>query len=317
MKKSLFVTCLLLIALSMESAFRPANNRFSLLPSLPNPDPAKVVARAWVDSVFKSMNQEERIAQLVFIRAYSNRGISHTRHVKELITQKKVGGLVFFQGSPVRQAELTNEYQQLSKVPLFISIDGEWGLGMRLDSVISFPHQMMLGAIQDSLLVYEVGKMIGQQCKRIGVQINFAPDVDVNNNPDNPVINDRSFGENKYKVAHWGVQLMRGMQSTGVMAVAKHFPGHGDTKTDSHKALPVINKSMKQLQELELYPFQQMINYGVEGIMVAHLDIPAIDNRKHRPMSLSKKAIAGLLRNDMGFNGLVFTDALEMKGVSD
>ncbi len=300
----------------MESAFQPANNRFPFLPDSPSPDPARVLARAWVDSVFKSMNQEERIAQLIFIRAYSNKGARHTRHVKELITQKKVGGLVFFQGSPVRQAMLTNEYQKLSKVPLFISIDGEWGLGMRLDSVLSFPHQMMLGAIQDSLLIYEVGKMIGEQCKRIGVQINFAPDVDINNNPDNPVINDRSFGENKYKVANWGIQLMRGMQSTGVMAVAKHFPGHGDTQVDSHKTLPVINKSMKQLQELELYPFQQMINYGVEGVMVAHLDIPAIDNRPHRPMSLSKKAITDLLRNTMGFNGLVFTDALEMKGVS-
>ncbi len=316
MKKTLLVTGLLLIALSMESAFHPANTRSAFRSGSQDPVPALVLARAWVDSVFNSMDREERIAQLIFVRAYSNKGAEHIRHVKDLISRKKVGGLVFFQGSPVRQAVLTNTYQQLSKVPLFISIDGEWGLGMRLDSVISFPHQMMLGAVQDSLLVYEVGKMIGEQCKRIGVQINFAPDVDINNNPENPVINDRSFGENKYRVADLGIQLMRGMQSTGIMAVAKHFPGHGDTEVDSHKALPVISKSMQQLRELELYPFQQMINYGVEGVMVAHLDIPAIDNRPHRPMSLSKKAITGLLKNTMGFNGLVFTDALEMKGVS-
>lgn len=314
MKKTLFITGILLITLCMQAAIQP----YGIKNAKSDPeDPALKPARQWVDSVFKTMSQEERIAQLIFIRAYSKNDQSRINHVKQLITEEHIGGIVFFQGSPVRQAKLTNTYQSISKIPLFISIDAEWGLGMRLDSVIPFPHQMMLGAIKDSMLIYEVGRAIGRQCKRIGVQINFAPVVDINNNPNNPVINDRSFGENKYRVADLGIQYMKGLRSAGVMACAKHFPGHGDTNVDSHKALPVINKSMAELKSLELYPFQQMINHAVPSIMVAHLDIPAIDNRSHRPMSLSRKAITGLLRNEMGYSGLVFTDALEMKGVSD
>lgn len=271
----------------------------------------------WVDSVFRKMTPEQKVAQLIFIRAYSTNNTANEQQVRDLIQQKHVGGIVFFQGSPVHQAELTNDYQSLSKVPLFISIDGEWGLGMRLDSVIDFPHQLLLGAIRDSTLIYRLGKAIGDQCKRIGVQINFAPVVDINNNADNPVINDRSYGENKFRVANWGIQYMKGMQSTGVLACAKHFPGHGDTNVDSHKALPVINKSMAQLDNLELYPFRKMSDAGVAAMMVAHLEVPAIDKRAHRPASLSHNAITNLLRNKIGFHGLIFTDALEMKGVSD
>lgn len=312
----MFLVGILMTTLIMEAAIKPGGKRFMTMKNDPE-DPALKPARQWVDSVFKTMTPNERIAQLIFIRAYSTDNQQNIDQVKKLVSEKHVGGIVFFQGSPVRQAELTNQYQSMSKIPLFISIDAEWGLGMRLDSVIPFPHQMMLGAVKDSTLIYEVGRAIGRQCKRIGVQINFAPVVDINNNPDNPVINDRSFGENKYHVARWALQYMKGLQSMGVMACAKHFPGHGDTNVDSHKALPVINKSMEELKALELYPFQEMINHAVASIMVAHLDIPAIDSRSHRPMSLSHKAINNLLRNDMGFSGLVFTDALEMKGVSD
>lgn len=287
---------------------------------LQDPDPTELPAaeeQQWVDSVFRTLTPEQRIAQLIFVRAYSDYNAAHMAEVKKLITEKHVGGLVFFQGSPVRQAELTNMYQGLTKVPLFISIDGEWGLGMRLDSVLDFPRQLTMGAIRDSTLIYAVGKAIGRQCKRIGIQINFAPVVDINNNPDNPVINDRSFGEDKYRVAHWGIQYMKGLQSEGVIACAKHFPGHGDTNTDSHKALPVINKSLDELRELELFPFREMSRAGVASMMVGHLEIPAIDARPHRPTSLSHKAITGILRDEIGFRGLVFTDALEMKGVSD
>ena len=315
MKKVVIVAILLLSTFAMESAVFPVAHPIPVRPTAA--DPAPGAANAWVDSVFRSLSPEERIAQLIFIRAYGKQDPGHIRQVEQLIKEQKVGGLVFFQGSPVQQAVLTNRYQNLSKVPLFISMDAEWGLGMRLDSVLSFPHQMMLGAINDSMMIYEVGKRIGAQCKRLGVQIDFAPVVDINNNPDNPVINDRSFGENKFRVARWGVQYMRGLQSEGVMAVAKHFPGHGDTDVDSHKALPVIHKPLDALRQLELFPFQQMINYGVPGIMVAHLEIPAIDSRAHRPMSISEKAVNGLLKKNMGFQGLVFTDALEMKGVSD
>ena len=273
--------------------------------------------RHWVDSVYHRMTADDRISQLIFIRAYSHNNAAQINHVKALITEKHVGGLVFFQGSPVEQAKLTNEYQSVSKVPLFISMDAEWGLGMRLDSVIDLPRQLTLGALRDSTLVYRVGQAIGDQCRRMGVQINFGPVVDINNNPNNPVINDRSYGENKYRVAHWGIQYMKGLQSTGVLACAKHFPGHGDTNTDSHKALPVINKTMTQLENLEFYPFQQIVQAGVASVMVAHLEIPAIDKRAHRPTSLSYNAITHILREKMGFTGLVFTDALEMKGVSD
>src|SRR5689334_10630919 len=270
----------------------------------------------WVDSVYHSLSKDERIAQLMVIRAHSNLGPDHVQQVTELIQKYNVGALCFFQGGPVRQANLTNYYQSITKTPLLITIDGEWGLGMRLDSVTKFPYQLTLGALKNDNLIYEMGRAIGEQMKRIGVQVNFAPVVDINNNPNNPVIGYRSFGEDKYKVAQFGVAYMRGMQDAGIMACAKHFPGHGDVDVDSHLDLPVINKSRFQLDTLELYPFKQLFKAGVGSVMIAHLSIPAIDNRPNQPTSLSKNNVTGLLRNDLYFEGLTFTDALEMKGVS-
>ena len=275
-----------------------------------------VHSKHWVDSVFKSLTPAQRIAQLMIIRAHSDKGPEHVAAVVDLIQKYNVGGLCFFQGGPVRQALLTNQYQKISKTPLLISIDGEWGLGMRLDSILNFPRQMMLGAMPNSKLVYEIGRAIGEQCKRIGIQVNYAPVVDVNNNPENPVINDRSFGADKYKVAEYGIQMMKGMQDAGIMACAKHFPGHGDTKTDSHVGLPIITKSIEQLDSLELYPFKQIFAAGVQSVMVAHLYIPSIDNTPNLATSLSPKNIATLLQKKLGFKGLVFTDALEMQGVA-
>ncbi|HVZ24513.1 MAG TPA: glycoside hydrolase family 3 N-terminal domain-containing protein [Sediminibacterium sp.] len=273
-------------------------------------------ADKWVKKQFRKLSKDQRIAQLMIIRAHSNLGPEHVAQVKELISKYRVGGLCFFQGGPVRQALLTNAYQSLSAVPLMVSIDAEWGLGMRLDSVTSFPRQLMIGATQDAGLVYRFGKAVGEQCKRIGVQVNYAPVVDVNNNPLNPVINDRSFGEDKYKVALYGTEYMKGMQDIGVMATAKHFPGHGDVTVDSHKDLPEIDKTRAQLDSLELYPFKQLIDAGVGSIMTAHLFIPAIDTTAHLPSSLSYKNVTGILRNDLGFQGISFTDALEMQGVA-
>ncbi len=273
-------------------------------------------ALQWVDSVFYSLSNEQRIAQLMIIRAHSNLGESHIAEVVDQINKYNVGGLCFFQGGPVRQANLTNRYQGLAKTPLMISIDGEWGLGMRLDSVINFPRQLMIGAVPDGQLVYQFGRAVGEQCKRLGVQVNFAPDVDVNNNPDNPVINDRSFGEDKYRVALFGTQYMKGMQDVGVMACAKHFPGHGDVAVDSHYDLPVINKTRAQLDSLELYPFRKLINEGVGSIMIAHLYIPSIDSTPNQATSLSFSNVTKLLKNELNFKGLTFTDALEMKGVT-
>lgn len=273
------------------------------------------LAKRWADSVMQTLNNDERIAQLMIIRAHSNLGPDHVNHVIEQIQKYNVGGLCFFQGGPVRQANLTNYYQSISKTPLLITIDAEWGLGMRLDSVIPLQRQLMLGAVNDAALAYQYGHLIAEQCRRMGIQVNFAPVVDVNNNPYNPVINDRSFGEDRNKVALFGVQVMRGMQDMGVMACAKHFPGHGDTETDSHLDLPVINKSRAQLDSLELFPFREMIENNVGSIMIGHLYIPAIDNTQNVATSLSYNNVTKLLREELQYKGLTFTDALEMQGV--
>ncbi len=270
----------------------------------------------WVDSVFKTLSKDEKITQLMIIRAHSNLGADHVKKVENQINKYNVGGLVFFQGGPVRQANLTNHYQSLAKTPLMITIDGEWGLGMRLDSVTKFPYQLTLGAISDPHIVYEMGVAVGQQVKRLGIHVNFAPVVDINNNPNNPVIGYRSFGEDKERVAQLGIAYTKGMQDAGIMACAKHFPGHGDVDVDSHYDLPVINKSLAQMDTTELYPFKKLFEAGVGSVMIAHLYIPAIDNTANRATSLSKNNVTGLLKDDMGYQGLTFTDALEMKGVS-
>jgi beta-glucosidase-like glycosyl hydrolase/CubicO group peptidase (beta-lactamase class C family) len=270
----------------------------------------------WVDSVFNSLNDDQRIAQLMVIRAHSNLGPDHVAKVAGDIQQYDVGALCFFQGGPVRQANLTNYYQGIARTPLMITIDGEWGLGMRLDSVTKYPYQLTLGALNDEALLYKMGKAIGEQCKRIGVHVNYAPVVDINNNPNNPVIGYRSFGEDKKKVANYGIAYMKGMQDAGIMACAKHFPGHGDVDVDSHLDLPAINKSMAQLDTTELLPFKALFKAGVGSVMIAHLYIPAIDTAANRATSISRNNITGLLRNQLGYKGLTFTDALEMKGVA-
>jgi len=277
-------------------------------------------ATKWVDSVFKTLSPEEQIAQLMVVRLSTINSkkevIFYDKEVAELIKQYNVGSLCVFQGSPIQQATVLNNLQAMAKTPLLVTIDAEWGVGMRMtDSVLPLPRQMMLGAVQDSSIAYEYGKIVAEQCKRIGIQVNFAPVVDVNNNPNNPVINDRSFGEDKYKVASFGVQYMKGMQDNGVMACAKHFPGHGDVAVDSHYDLPVINKSMSQLENLELFPFRRIFNEGVGSVMIAHLYIPAIDTAANKATSLSKNNVTGLMRNELGYQGLTFTDALEMQGV--
>ena len=277
---------------------------------------SKLNAQQWTDSVFNSLSDDEKIAQLMVVRAHSNLGADHVAKVTNDIQKYNVGALCFFQGGPVRQANLTNFYQSIAKTPLMITIDGEWGLGMRLDSVKKFPYQLTLGALKDENIIYRMGVVIGEQCKRIGVHVNYAPVVDINNNPNNPVIGYRSFGEDKEKVSRFGVAYMKGMQDAGIMACAKHFPGHGDVDVDSHFDLPVINKSMKQLDSMELVPFRAIFEAGVGSVMIAHLSIPAIDNTPNRATSISKNNVTDLLRTKMGYNGLTFTDALEMKGVA-
>ncbi len=277
---------------------------------------SRLSANDWTDSVFNSLTEDQRIAQLMVIRAHSNLGADHVAKVVEDIKKYNVGALCYFQGGPVRQANLTNYYQSIAQTPLMVTIDGEWGLGMRLDSVTKFPYQLTLGALRDEELVYKMGLAVGLQCKRIGVHVNYAPVVDINNNPNNPVIGYRSFGESRDKVSKFGVAYMKGMQDAGIMACAKHFPGHGDVDVDSHYDLPVINKTKEQLSEMELAPFRAIFKAGVGSVMIAHLYIPAIDNTTNKATSISKNNVTDLLRKEMGYEGLTFTDALEMKGVA-
>lgn len=270
----------------------------------------------WVDSVFNALTPDERITQLFMIAAYSNKDMKHVRETREIIQKYNVGGLIMMQGGPLRHAKLVNYYQEKAKTPLLLSIDGEWGLAMRLDSTPRYPKQMALGAIQNDSLIYFMGKQIAKECKRMGLHVNFAPVVDVNNNPANPVIGIRSFGEDKNKVALKGYMYMKGMQDEHVMANAKHFPGHGDTDVDSHKGLPLINHPKQRLDSLELYPFKYLFDRGLSSIMVAHLNVPALDTTKNLASTLSSKIVTDLLRKELGFEGLVFTDALNMKGAS-
>jgi beta-glucosidase-like glycosyl hydrolase len=280
-------------------------------------DAQKMSEKKWVRKQFSALNMNEKIGQLMVIRAHSNWSQYKIDSISNLIQQYNVGGLCFFQGGPVRQAIQTNAYQSVAKTPLFIAIDAEWGLGMRLDSVESFPRQLSMGAFASSDLVYQMGAAIAEQCKRLGIQINYGPVIDINNNPLNPVINDRSFGQSKTKVIQQGVAYMKGMQDNGIMATAKHFPGHGDVNVDSHFDLPVINKSRAALDSLELEPFKALINAGIESIMVAHLSVPAIDDRPKYATSMSPNAVNGLLKKELGFKGISVTDAMDMKAIAN
>jgi beta-glucosidase-like glycosyl hydrolase/CubicO group peptidase (beta-lactamase class C family) len=271
----------------------------------------------WVDSVFTNMLPADRIAQLIMVAGYSNRKPAYEDSLINLVKTNKLGGVVMFQGGPVRQARLTNRLQANSAVPLLIAMDAEWGLAMRLDSTVRYPYQMTLGAMQgNDSLIYQMGANLAKQARRLGVHVNFAPSVDVNNNPNNPVINFRSFGEDKYAVTRKALAYVRGMQDNQLLTSLKHFPGHGDTGTDSHYDLPLIGKSRAELDSLELYPFRQLINAGAAGVMVAHLSIPALDTTRNRPSTLSPAIVTNLLKNELGFQGLVFSDAMNMKGVT-
>ena len=270
----------------------------------------------WADSVFNALSPDERLGQLFMVAAYSNRDEEHYQEIDQLVRNYNIGGLIFFQGGPVRQARLTNRYQAQAKVPLSLAMDAEWGLGMRLDSTISFPKQMTLGAITDNRWIYEMGKEVANQFHIMDMHINFAPVVDVNVNAQNPVIGYRSFGENKLMVSDKGKAYMKGMQDQRIMANAKHFPGHGDTDTDSHYDLPVINHDTTRMTDIELFPFQQLMDDSLMSVMVAHLQIPAYDNRQNTPTTLSEKVVKGLLKSQMKFDGLAFTDAMNMQGVA-
>ncbi|MGB5238319.1 MAG: glycoside hydrolase family 3 N-terminal domain-containing protein, partial [Flavobacteriaceae bacterium] len=268
----------------------------------------------WVETQYKAFTLEEKIGQLFMIIAQSDQGRDASEKIKNLIIEHGIGGVIFSTGGPVRQARLTNEFQAASKIPLLIGMDAEWGLSMRLDSTYAFPWNLTLGAVQDSTTVAEVGYRIGLHARRIGVHINFAPDIDVNINPQNPIIGNRSFGEDPENVAQKGLAFMKGMQQAGILATAKHFPGHGDTAADSHKSLPLIDHDRRRLDSVELLPYRKLIKEGVNSVMVAHLSIPKLEPDPNIPSSLSRNIIRDLLLSQLDFQGLVITDALNMRG---
>lgn len=275
-----------------------------------------VRCRQWVDSVMQRLTLKERIGQLFIYTIAPRQDKANKELLRKVVEDYKVGGLLFSGGLMQNQVMLTNEAQRMAEVPLMITFDGEWGLAMRLRGTPNFPRNMVLGCIQNDTLIYEYGREVARQCRELGVQVNFAPVADVNINPKNPVINTRSFGESPFNVANKVVAYSKGLEDGGVLSVSKHFPGHGDTDVDSHKALPVLPFTRARLDSIELYPFRKAIRAGLGGMMVGHLEVPTIEPQKGLPSSLSRKVVSGLLVNDLGFQGLVFTDALAMKGVS-
>jgi beta-glucosidase-like glycosyl hydrolase/CubicO group peptidase (beta-lactamase class C family) len=271
----------------------------------------------WVDSIYTKMTFDEKVGQLFMVAAYSNKDTVHTNAIEKLVRDYKIGGLIFFQGGPMRQARLTNKYQSISKVPLFIGIDAEWGMNMRLDSTFRYPFNMTLGAIKDLKLVEKAGVSMAKESKRMGVHFNFSPVLDINTNPKNPIIGYRSFGENKVNVTEHAIALMDGVQSQGIFSTGKHFPGHGDTSTDSHSTLPLVTASLDHIEKVELYPYKRMFDEGLVSVMVAHLNVPSLEPREGYPTSISHHVVTDILKNELGFDGLIFTDALNMKGASN
>ncbi|MEA1787395.1 glycoside hydrolase family 3 N-terminal domain-containing protein [Arenibacter sp. GZD96] len=271
----------------------------------------------WVDDTYASLSLDEKIGQLFMVMVASEQEKAQTDKIKTLVQNHHLGGVIFSKGGPVRQGKLTNELQSVSKIPLLIGMDAEWGLAMRLDSTYAFPWNMTLGAITDTTIVEKIGRRIGLHAKRMGVHINFAPDIDINTNPANPIIGNRSFGEQRDNVSEKGIAFMKGMESAGVLAMGKHFPGHGDTAVDSHLALPVIPFNAARLDSVELYPFKRLINEGLSGVMVAHLNVPGLELKEGLPSSLSEQIISYELKERLNFQGLICTDALNMKGVAN
>lgn len=269
----------------------------------------------WVDSVFLTLDEDAKIGQLFMPIADLGMSEQNKRRLLRLVHEVKIGGVLFHKGNTRSQAMLTNLMQEESSVPLMVSLDGEWGLSMRLSGTTRFPKNMMLGAIEDVSLLEAYGEEVGRQCREMGIHVNFAPDLDVNSNVDNPVIGLRSFGETAAQVADKGIAYARGLEKMGLISVAKHFPGHGDTSDDSHKTLPAVRHSRQRLDSVELFPFRKYVYEGFAGMMTGHLYVPALEREK-KPVSLSKHVVTDLLQEEIGFRGLCFTDALAMKGAS-
>src|SRR5690554_3790168 len=294
-------------------------NSWSLFSQTTNPLVTKdaLAQQQWVDSLYNQMTLEEKVGQLFMVQAFSNQGLAHENIISQLITKHHIGGIIFSKGDPLSQARINNLFQDASNIPLLIGMDAEWGLSMRLDNTYAFPWNMTLGAITDNNLIEQVGKQLGEHCKRLGVHFNFAPVVDINTNPKNPIIGNRSFGEDRDNVTEKALAFMKGMQEAGVLANAKHFPGHGDTDSDSHKTLPTIHFDEKRINSVELYPYRSLIKHGLSSVMVAHLNVPALESQEGVPSSLSRHIVTDILKDSLQFQGLIYTDALNMKVASN
>ena len=276
----------------------------------------KYLNHPWVDSVFNSLTPDQRIAQLIWIDVSGDQDVAKQTRVAELIKKNNFGGLVFFEGTAVKQVQLTNYYQSLAKTALMIAMDAEWGPGMRLDEAAPFPYNMTMGAVANDELIHKGAAMMAAQLKRLGVQVSFGPVSDINTQPLNPIIGMRSFGESRDLVTSKCIAYMKGLQENGIIAVAKHFPGHGDTKADSHSSLPLLPYDRQRLDNMELFPFKKLSEAGIGGIMTAHIRVPALDPSGTGPASLSNKVIEGVLRKELDYKGLIITDAMNMGGAS-
>ncbi|AZA61383.1 glycoside hydrolase family 3 protein [Chryseobacterium indoltheticum] len=274
-------------------------------------------AKEWVDQTYNSLSQDEKLGQLFIVALYTNKDENHINQVRNIVTNDKIGGLILMQDDAAREINLVNEFQQKSKVPLMIGMDAEWGLYQRINTAHKFPWAMTLGAIQDKDLIYQMAAKIAEDCKRMGVNWDFAPVVDVNTNPNNPIIGNRSFGSEVSNVTQSALSYANGLQDNNILAAIKHFPGHGDTNTDSHLDLPVVSHSLQRLNKIELAPFKDLMNKGIGGVMVAHLYVLSLESGKGIPASISKNIITGLLKEKLGYKGLIITDALNMGAVAN
>ena len=274
-------------------------------------------ANQWVDKTYQSLSQDEKLGQLFIVALYTNKGEDHINSVRNIIINDKIGGLILMQDDAAREINLVNEFQKKSKIPLMIGMDAEWGLFQRIATAHKFPWAMTLGAIQDKSLITEMAAKIAEDCKRMGINWDFAPVVDVNTNPNNPIIGNRSFGSEVPNVVSSALAYSNGLQDNNILAAIKHFPGHGDTDKDSHLDLPVVSHSLKRLNEIEIAPFKSLMDKGIGGVMVAHLYVPALEKTKGIPASISKNIITGILKEQLGYKGLIITDALNMGAVAN
>ena len=305
-KSQIAFILILLFSLKINAQYQPKN--------LSQTDLKK--ANEWVNTTYQNLSQDEKLGQLFIIALYTNKGEDYISNVRNIVNNEKIGGLILMQDDAAREINLVNEFQSKSKVPLMIGMDAEWGIFQRIATAHKFPWAMTLGAIQDKNLIAEMAAKIAEDCKRMGINWDFAPVVDVNTNPNNPIIGNRSFGSEVTNVVNSALAYSNGLQDHNILAAIKHFPGHGDTNTDSHLDLPVVSHDLKRLNEIELAPFKTLMDKGIGGVMVAHLYVPALEKEKGIPASISKNIITGLLKEKYGYKGLIITDALNMGAVA-